>query len=210
MNTRRLLGTACLLVLPLLNTGCVTYSMWNGYTGTLRTPAQGEEAPVRVLRAARSGQGQHRVEVEYAGGARTFTFWPQDVARAPGRASWDVPRLEPAQREMPAGLEAGWIEVGVEDGEPWPTEPAAASCPELEASSPPRVVFRLREDVLEFREGHEKFRPLAKLPRLVPPPADDGPSARDVALGALVVVATPVTVALDVSLGGVLFALALI
>jgi len=209
-----------LALLPALGAGCTTPLLWEGIEDMTddyeQTEVPGAE-PDRLLRAARDGEGRYALLVRYTDGSERVFAWRPTLPPAPSDGEWPADaapappeRLRFADEPFPADREPGWVPLDVVGA---PAPPRLLGPPDDDGGpADPWPTFRLRDDVVDFREGHEHFHPVAQLPYLEPRTerGEAGVDAGDVLWVSLGVVATPATVALDVSVFGLLFGLALI
>lgn len=203
--THRLIRSFLLLsLLPCLQ-GCLTPALWEGYMGVADDRVEVEVPavrPQRLVRAARSPDQLYVFEVRYTDGSLRWLEY-----QAPPPAEWpaaetaaDLPELATWEGErFPRPCE-GWTPVEV--------DPVADHRDEAQAVGQ----LRLCRGRLEFRVGDGPYRLVAHFPweRATTKYVDEGPGVGTVALGALVVLATPIAAGLDVAGFATLFGLAFV
>lgn len=221
MIVRRLM-TAFAWSLPLLaSQGCATQALWEEFDDVTRDRVT-VERPVtaeRLTRAARTGSGEYVLEVAYANGERRAWLWTPEL---PTPGPWpEAPRCEPEEEaptslsafagEMPASCPEGWLPLEVTGGEDWAGAPAANPLVGVEpgAAAPPRAILRIsQEGLLEHREGNEAWTAVARVPTLREESDEEGGvDAGDVACGVVWVGLTPVAVAVDAAVVGLVVGL---
>jgi len=209
--------TAVAAVVP---SGCLTKEMWEGYldSGGSRVVSRRTVpgwGPVELIRAVRTRDGVYHVETRYGDGSRRHHVfdpaarvegrsepWPA-AGRVPEGAACEEVRVFPASdAPLPEGRAVAIAVVGA----PPPVDPGPPPGPlDLrEPGVPLRAQLALDEGCLALREGQEEFVVVGRFPRDPDREVVDrtGLGAAHYALGAGVVLATPVTFALDTAFWG--------
>lgn len=219
MTVRRLV-TLFALSLPLLaSQGCATQALWEEFDDVTRDRVT-VERPVtaeRITRAARTGSGEYVLEVAYANGERRAWIWTPAL---PTPEPWpEAPRCEPEDEaptslaafagELPASCPEGWLPLEVTGGEDWSGAPPPNPLVDAESGAPARATLRIgQEGLLEHREGNEAWTAVARVPTLrEESDEEEGVDAGDVACGIVWVGLTPVTVAVDAAVVGLVVGL---